>query len=334
MRAWTWCLLALTLAGPLQAQAPQDVAPGAGTSASATASTTAEAASYTAIDLDWRDASRERAVPVRLYWPARAAAGTAVPLVVFSHGLGGSRQGYSYLGRYWASQGYASLHVQHVGSDRQVWSGSVFGLIGRLQDAAKESEAVNRVQDMRFALDQLLASPRGAQIDAQRIVVAGHSYGATTSLLLAGARPPSAPGDLRDGRIKAAIIISAPPFYGQGAPAPILAGISIPTLHITATEDVIEVPGYRSAASDRLLVFDATGGGPDKMLAVFAGGSHSIFTDRSGTGGVALNPQVKAATRELTLAFLQSVFEGRREGLRDWPLRWREILARWTGPDA
>lgn len=331
MRAWPCLsLLLLSLAGPLRAQAPLDLPQDA---ASAVVNAQVEAQTFTAIDMDWQDAHRQRAVPVRLYWPARAAAGQGrVPLVVFSHGLGGSRQGYSYLGRYWASQGYASLHVQHVGSDRQLWSGSIFGLIGRLQDAAKESEAVNRVRDVRFALDQLLASPRGAQIDAERIVVAGHSYGATTSLLLAGARPPSAPPELRDARIKAAIIISAPPFYGQGEPAPILAGISIPTLHITATEDVINVPGYHSEAVDRLTVFEATGG-PRKLLAVFAGGSHSIFTDRSGTGGVALNPKVKAATRELTAAFLGSVFEGQQDGLRQWPVRWQEILARWAAPD-
>lgn len=330
MRAWPCLsLLLLLLAGPLRAQVPLDLPQEV-----ASAPAQAEAQAFTAIDMDWQDAARQRAVPVRLYWPAHAATGQGkVPLVVFSHGLGGSRQGYSYLGRYWASQGYASLHVQHVGSDRQVWSGSIFGLIGRLQDAAKESEAVNRVRDVRFALDQVLASPRGTQIDAERIVVAGHSYGATTSLLLAGARPPSAPPALSDPRIKAAIIISAPPFYGHGEPAPILAGISIPTLHITATEDVITVPGYHSEASDRLVVFEATGKGAAKLLAVFAGGSHSIFTDRSGTGGVALNPRVKTATRELTTAFLQNVFDGRREGLREWPQRWREILARWSGPD-
>lgn len=329
MRAWSCLsLLLISLAGPLQAQPSGDVPPAAASTAAP-----ASAPAVTALDMDWFDATRQRAVPVRLYWPASAAAGQGrVPLVLFSHGLGGSRQGYSYLGRHWASLGYASLHVQHVGSDRQLWSGSIFGLIGRLQAAAKESEAVDRVRDMRFALDQVLAGPRGAQIDAERIVVAGHSYGATTSLLLAGARPPSAPPSLNDPRIKAAIVISAPPFYGQGDPAPILAGISIPTLHITATEDVITVPGYRSEASDRLVVFEATGGA-SKLLAVFDGGSHSIFTDRSGTGGTALNPKVKTATRELTQAFLQSVFEGRQEGLREWPLRWRTILSRWVLPD-
>ncbi|MDM4767615.1 alpha/beta fold hydrolase [Pelomonas sp. SE-A7] len=322
MRRRFWLLLPLlSLAGALQAQAPLDLPQ------QAASAQPAEAADYQVLDFDWQDKSRQREVPVRLYWPAQAAS-AAVPLVVFSHGLGGSRQGYSYLGRYWASQGYASLHVQHVGSDRRIWTGNVFSLIGRLQDAAKESEALDRVRDMRFALDRLLAAEQGAHIDRQRIVAAGHSYGATTSLLLAGARPPDAPAGLQDERIRAAIIISAPPFYGQGAPEPILAPVRVPTLHVTATEDVINVPGYHSEAGDRLSVFEATGG-QRKRLAVFTGGSHSIFTDRAGTGGVTLNPQVKAATRELTLAFLSSVFEGREEGLQSWHQRWKPLLARW-----
>ncbi|MBA4340777.1 MAG: acetylhydrolase, partial [Methylibium sp.] len=203
----------------------------------------AGAAAFEAHDLDLRDAGRQRDVPMRLYWPARAVAGDKVPLVVFSHGLGGSRRGYSYLGQYWASQGYASLHVQHVGSDRQVWLGNPFGLVSRLQDAAQEREAEARVLDVRFALDQLLASERGARIDADRIVAAGHSYGANTTLLLAGARvarggQDGALLDLRDPRIKAAILISAPPFHGRGDSASILKSVSIPTLHITATEDI------------------------------------------------------------------------------------------------
>jgi Platelet-activating factor acetylhydrolase, isoform II len=45
-------------------------------------------------------------------------------LIAFSHGIGGSRRDYSYLGRHWASKGYASLHVQHVGSDNALWSGN------------------------------------------------------------------------------------------------------------------------------------------------------------------------------------------------------------------
>src|SRR5688572_10618973 len=52
------------------------------------------------IDFDWIDAVRSRPVPARLHWPANIALTSRVPLIVFSHGMGGSRQGYSYLGRY------------------------------------------------------------------------------------------------------------------------------------------------------------------------------------------------------------------------------------------
>ena len=80
-----------------------------------------------------------------------------MPLVVFSHGLGGSRRGYRYLGEHFASHGVASLHLQHVGSDRQLWGGNPLAMLGRLQTAAQDGEAMARVQDLRFALDMLLA---------------------------------------------------------------------------------------------------------------------------------------------------------------------------------
>ena len=89
------------------------------------------------LDFDWVDAKRQRAVPVRLHWPAEAGSPAAsVPLVVFSHGIGGSRVGYSYLGRHLASLGWACLHVQHVGSDRSLWGGNPLGVISRLRAAA------------------------------------------------------------------------------------------------------------------------------------------------------------------------------------------------------
>lgn len=285
---------------------------------------------YRQLDLDWRDSRRNRPVPVRLYLPTRASAEQPVPLLVFSHGIGGSRNGYRYLGSHWASQGWASLHLQHVGSDRQLWTGNPFAVVARLHDAAQDHEAQARVLDLRFALDQLLTHELAPLFDARRIVAAGHSYGANTSLLAAGARVMRAgrPLDLRDERVRAAIVISAPPFYGEEQLAPILGPVQVPSLHVTATEDVIRIPGYYSGAEDRLAVYDAVGS-TRKALAVFEGGSHSIFTDRPGSGGAVLNPQVKTATRELSLAFLHSVFDGDHAPLAAWPERHRAILARF-----
>jgi len=285
---------------------------------------------FETLEYEWADSIRQRPVPVRLYLPSSPK---RVPLVVVSHGIGGSRRGYSWLGTFLASNGLAALHLQHVGSDRQIWAGNPLGVVGRLQDAAQDREAIARAQDLRFALDQALSGEHAARFDTQRIAAAGHSYGANTTLLASGARVQRDGRlmDLRDERVRAAIVMSAPPFYGEGEPQRILGSVTLPTLHVTCTEDIIRIPGYYSGYEDRLAVFDATGS-PRKWLAVFEGGSHSVFTDRAGTGGTALNPQVKMATRSLALAFLRDVWEGDAAALREWPREHSALLARFSAP--
>ncbi|QWD20725.1 acetylhydrolase [Polynucleobacter paneuropaeus] len=280
-------------------------------------------------DVDWFDEDRERAVPIRLYQPSEASVTAPVPLVIFSHGIGGSRLGYSYLGRYWASHGLASLHVQHVGSDRSIWFGNPFNLVSRLQEAAQAREALNRVYDLRFALTRLLNDPLGQTIQSNQIIAAGHSYGANTTLLASGARvsQDNIPVDLSDARITAAIVISAPRFFGQKAVNSILQPVSLPTLHITSTEDNIQIPGYFSGYPDRLAIFEAIGS-KRKALAVFEGGSHSMFTDRSLTGGAVLNQLVKEATQELSLDFIAQVLNNQESGIPTWAIRHEAILSK------
>ena len=288
-----------------------------------------EPQAFDTLELNWADDRRQRPVPVRLYLPQSRK---PVPLVVFSHGIGGSRRGYSWLGQHFAGQGIASLHLQHVGSDRQLWAGgSIFNIIGRLQDAAQEGEAIARAEDLRFALDTLLAGDLAPRLDTTRIVAAGHSYGANTTLLASGARVEREGRvvPLRDERVRAAIVISAPPFYGESEPRKILQTVTVPSLHVTCTEDIIRIPGYYSGLDDRVAVFDATGSAR-KWLAVYEGGSHSMFTDRGGTGGATLNPQVKEATRALAVAFVRGVFDGDEADLRLWPQRHAGLLARFT----
>ncbi len=279
-------------------------------------------------EFEWQDEARQREVPVRLYLPAQAPGGP-LPLVLFSHGIGGSRRGYSYIGQHLASQGFASLHVQHVGSDRRLWGGNLLQLAWRLQAAARTEEARARAHDLRFALDRLLAQQPGL-VDERRIAVAGHSYGANTSLLLAGAAIPGEPEPLADPRVRAAVFISAPPLHGVSQPERALAAIRVPSLHITATDDVIQVPGYHSTAAERIALFQATGS-PLKRLVVFQGGSHSVFTDRSGTGGVLANPRIKQATKEVVAEFLHGVLDlGTVDHLHGWSQRHQSLLAHWA----
>lgn len=318
---------------------------GAATEPAASAGEAAEldaAARVPAIDWDWADTARQRQVPVRLYWPQRngAAAHTAVPLVVFSHGIGGSRLGYSYLGRHLASHGWACLHVQHVGSDRALWRGNPFSLVSRLREAAREAEAVDRARDLRFALDRLLdpalnhpqIGRPAERLDASRIVAAGHSYGANTTMLSIGARVARGQQvyDFHDPRYRAAILLSAPPFYGERDLASILAPVHLPTLHITSNEDVILIPGYESGVEDRIALYDAM---PDarKALVVFSRGSHSIFTDRTVSGGYEVNQQIKGATKTLAAAFLRQQFEQDAAAMPGWRQSWQAVVARTAG---
>ena len=289
---------------------------------------TAVAPAFQTLDLNWFDATRQRPVPVRLYLPEGRQ---AVPLMAFSHGIGGSRRGYSWLGQHVARHGIASLHLQHVGSDVQLWSGSIFNVLGRLQAAAQDGEAIARAKDLRFALDTLLTGDLASRIDADRIIAAGHSYGANTALLASGARVErqGRAVELCDDRVRAAIVISAPPFYGEADSRKILQTVTVPSLHVTCTEDVIRIPGYYSRADDRVAVFDATGS-TRKWLAVYEGGSHSMFTDRGGSGGITLNPQVKQATRVLAVAFVSAVLGDDAHDLSDWPQRHAAILARFS----
>lgn len=295
--------------------------------------------SYRMIDLDLLDIDRQRPVPTRLYLPERATTGNPVPLVTFSHGLGGSRYGYQYLASHWANAGIASMHPQHIGSDHSLWRGNPLELVQRLQSAARESEALARVQDLRFALDQVLASAYGQFVDESKIAVAGHSYGANTAMLVSGARVTTTElrlNNLRDNRIQAAILISAPPLVGQGPMENVLNAVSIPTLHITSVDDTINLPGYRSTVEDRLTIFGAMIESP-KTLAVFNTGGHSIFTDRITRSGSEISTRIKNATRELCTIFLEdSIFNASTASLqqstKEWLERHGDVLHRFVTP--
>jgi dienelactone hydrolase len=302
-----------------------------------------------ATDTDFFDQSRNRRVPVRIYAPlvstdSTSATGTTsstaepLPLIVFSHGLGGSRNGYSYIGRYLAARGYIVMHTQHEGSDRSIWTTNIFSMYSNVQNATREAHAIDRVFDVQFSITEILKRELwGQRIDPLRIGIAGHSYGANTALMLSGAKINRMNAPLNDSRIKAALIISAPPFHGEGEMQPILGKIKIPSLHVTGTEDIIRVPGYRSTLDDRVAVFEATGAQltpgeqviAQKRLIVFKGGTHSVFTDRTDRSGPELNSTIKKATQELAITFFDAYFRQlSANNLDQWIEINKEILVR------
>lgn len=261
-------------------------------------------------DHDWIDDTRRRPVPARLYAPQTTSA--RVPLIVFSHGLGGSRYGYSHLGRFWASHGFAALHLQHAGSDRGVWGERGLAMLGALRSAANIDNAVARAIDVRFALDTLLVDgPWRERIDRGRIGIAGHSFGANTAILASGARfrDGDAVRSFGDPRIRAAVLMSPPALPSDQDPFFVYSAVGLPTLHLTGTRDETMIPGLTTLAVDRRIPFDSMAALP-RYLGIFDSGRHSMFADWSRDDTSA---RIKASARDLTLAFWRSVLDGDAE---------------------
>lgn len=289
-----------------EAPSPARTAADGGSPVAAVADASAGSSPIELIDADWLDTRRDRAVPIRLFLPVLPG---KAPLVIFSHGLGGSRNGYNHLGRYWASQGIATLHTQHAGSDRAVWGAGGLAVLGALKAAATPEQAIARTLDVRFALDRALSHPPWAdRLDARRVGVAGHSFGANTALLSCGARYREAGGRIAtfgDPRIRAAVVLSAPALPNDQDPLFAYGAIGVPSLHLTGTQDATPIPGLTTLPQERRVPFDSIAAGP-RYLGIFEGGRHSMFNDWSRDE---TSQAIKSETRVLTLAFWRSVFE-------------------------
>ena len=105
------------------------------------------------LELSIHDEVRSRDIPVRVDLPANTA---PAPVVLFSHGLGGSRKGSAFLGEHWAARGYVVVFLQHPSSDDQVWKDQPLRKrMGALREAASIENFMLRVQDVHAALDRL-----------------------------------------------------------------------------------------------------------------------------------------------------------------------------------
>jgi predicted dienelactone hydrolase len=251
----------------------------------------------------WRDPARGRDLPVLVRLPERSG---PAPVVLVSHGLGGSREGLGYLGRALAGAGFAVVHVQHPGTDESLWRGGG-GMLSVAAAAGDAGRALDRILDAVFVLDQLPAR-LGARADTARIAVAGHSYGAWLVQTLLGQRVPG--GDrglaLPEPRLGAGIALS--PIPPQGLP-PRLAmdRVRAPMLHVTGTEDR-DYSGGGGPETRRVPYDNITA--PGQVLAVLRGAAHGSFADQPGAGARFEDTAYTGRTAALAVAFLRGVWLG------------------------
>ena len=285
---------------------PVTYAPGPGTHAVAT---------WTGV---WRDAARNRDVPVKIYAPEDSK-GAPFPVIIYSHGLGGTKDGYSYLGQYWAAHGYVSVHIQHLGSDDAVWKGK--GLLEELRGMeAAASDPKNlqlRPQDVRFAIDQVITLEKdksfalAGKMDTDNLAIAGHSFGAYTVMAVAGQGIGPDSG-IRyygpDPRVKCAIAMSSQPAHTRNLDDA-YSKITIPIFHMTGTSDKSPFGARNKDAiiggttpEGRRVSFDHTQNAP-AYLMTFKGGDHSVFSGERMRGDGSLDASLHPLVLEASTAF-------------------------------
>jgi predicted dienelactone hydrolase len=241
-----------------------------------------EGASIDPFDLDVVDANRDRTLPIRVFLPQDGK--TAGPVILFSHGLGGSREMGAYLGKHWAARGYAAVFLQHPGSDTSVWRDVPMGQRMRaMQEAASAKNLLLRVEDVPAVLEQLDAwtrskvHPFAGRLDLTHVGMSGHSFGAMTTQAVGGQRMPLVKDRFVEPRIKAAVIMSPSSPMGRRDPGDTFTDVTIPWLLMTGTEDTSPIGGQ--TVESRLAVFPALPDGHAYEL-VLDKAEHSAFTDR------------------------------------------------------
>ena len=254
-------------------------------------------------DLVIEDEKRSREIPIRVYLPKDSG---PAPVILFSHGLGGSREGSAYLGNHWAARGYVVAFLQHPGSDDSVWKDlRPAERLAAMQQAAGLKNFQLRVRDVPAVLNQLEAwneadsHPLARRLDVKRVGMSGHSFGAVTTQAVSGQTFPLSTG-FTDARIKAAVIMS-PSSPRRGIPKEAFRSVKIPWMLLTGTNDTARIGGVD--VESRLAVFPAlpTGG---KYELVLDEAEHSAFTDRPLPGDAEKrNPNHHRAILAVTTAF-------------------------------
>jgi predicted dienelactone hydrolase len=200
-----------------------------------------------------------------------AVAGRGLPLVVMSHGTGGSFEGHYDTALALAESGFVVAAVTHTGDNYRDES-----QFGRLE---------SRPRHIKVLIDHMLASWRQRDaLDRRRIGMFGFSAGGFTALVAIGGTPDMAtsgpycaahpdewscrrlrerkvelsadasrppPNWVHDPRIAAAVI--AAPAVGYAFSAEGLAGVKIPIqLWRGDSDEILPHPNYAQAVYDRL----------------------------------------------------------------------------------
>ena len=271
---------------------------------------------------------RDRVFALDLYLP-KIQTKELLPLVVISHGLGSDLTTFAYLAKHLASHGFAVAVPEHPGSNASQIESLLTGLDS---DVTPPQELIDRPLDIKFLLDRL-AKDYGKRIDTNNVGAIGQSFGAYTTLAIAGAElnwstlstdcddiqnswnlslliqclawqipQEDTSISLKDERITSAIAIN--PLTSAVFGKENLSQVDIPLMIVSGSADPIT-----PALSEQIIPFSWLTT-PNKYLVLLKGGTHfSTLNESAGSIPVpetAIGPSPKIAQaymKQLALAF-------------------------------
>jgi CubicO group peptidase (beta-lactamase class C family)/predicted dienelactone hydrolase len=252
-----------------------------------------ESFSYAMQDEVWRDETRDRDIPVRIYAPDLKHGPGPFPTIVFSHGGGESREAFTFLGTYWAENGYNVVFLTHFGSDRSVideqLNQGVTGLLALMAALDGPEKFHLRPEDVSFVINKIVSGDHHNQllkerVDCNRIGMAGQCAGSSTALAMVGLNinlPDKKNATFTDQRIKVALALS-PQMAGKNANSPLHQNswkdIQVPTLVMTGTKDFNWIPAVKSNPRLLQMAYDGLPPG-NKYLVEIKDAEHNAFTD-------------------------------------------------------
>lgn len=265
--------------------------------------------------------------PVRLDAPGRPLpldvrvsapmTGRALPVLLFSHGNGWSLDGYAPLTAFWASRGFVVVQPTHLDSRRdgigfdhprfgQVWTERHADLV--------------RIMDQHETIERAVPGLAG-RVDHQRVVAAGHSWGAQTVQMLLGARVLDSTGqaghDYADPRVTAGVLLAATgtggqelhPFAQEHFPFmnPSFTELTTPTLVVAGDHDQSKMS---SRGPDWFTDAYTHSPGATDLLTLY-GAEHSLggIPNWEAAETTDENPERVAVLQRLTTAFLRSALD-------------------------
>jgi len=244
-------------------------------------------------DVAFEDSARGRDLILSIDYPIHEG---AFPLVILTPAYGATSRHYVGLSAHWASQGYVVVRMTHPG-ERRGANGN-----GTAVAMPKQTQADwnARVGDVKFVLDSTDKLARQypelkGKIDATKIGVAGHSYGAFIAMLLGGVKTFPGATTYVDSRVKAVMAISPQgPSETAGLTPESFGSLSLPAMFMVGTQDA--GTGAEETIAWRRQAFELAAPG-NKWLVVIEGATHRTFAGVRDQLATAPDPTFQPTTR-------------------------------------